>query len=396
MAAIVNIDRLRPFAQKAMAEMEKQARSQMEVMGQEGLEKNLATAKWMGETIVRDTQMIVAGWKTGSMGVSMDFVGAFKPDSYLAKAFTDTGNSSPLLSKLFAGNYLFAGAVSSASPSSKALMKDLVSKTDMPGGEAAAKATLAAVDNADGQAAVVGFPMGGAFSGLLTSTVVYTSAKDPAAALKAWKDAMAAINGAKVQDYTYQAKVTENAAKAGETSLYAWEVKMQSESGEIPAEMQQAMPFLFGPQGMPAGYVAQAPGGLYTSYAKSTELMTKALDAAKGENLGSDAMIKQVQGMLPKNRMAEGYIGTRGLLDIGLPFLAFTGTSIPMDKIPEKLPPIAMAVSGENGAMHLSFVVPAPVIKTGITLMNAVEEAKAQAEQKGNGKPDKGAGQPKF
>ncbi len=396
MVAIVNIDRIRPFAQSAMANVEKQARSQMEMMGQEGLEKNLVMARWIGDTILRDTQVVVAGWKTGSMGVTMDMVGSFKPDSYLARTFTGTGNSTPILGKLFAGNYLLAGALDMSSPGAKTMMKDLVGKSDIPGGEPASKAALAAVEAADGQGVVMGFPVGGAFSGILTSTVVYTAAKDPAAAMKSWKDSMAAMNGAKVQDYTYATKITENASKAGETPLHAWEVKMQSESGEIPAEMQQAMPMLFGPQGMPAGYIAQGPGGLYTSYAKNTELMTKALDAAKGENLAADAMIKQVQGMLPKTRMGEVYIGTRGLLDLGLPLLAFTGTTVPMDKIPEKLPPIAASMSAEDGAMHMSMVIPAPVIKTGITLMEAVEEAKAQGGQKGNGKPDKGTGQPKF
>jgi hypothetical protein len=396
MVAIINIDRIRPFAQHAMADMEKQARSQMEALGQEGFEKNLVLARWMGDTIVRDTQVVVAGWKTGSMGMSMDIVGSFKPDSYLARTFTGAGSSTPILSKLFAGNYLLAGALDMSSKGTKQMMKDLVSKSDLPGGEAASKAALSGIENADGQGVVMGFPVGGAFSGVLTSTIIYTASKNPAAMLQSWKDSMTAMNGAKVQDYTYAAKITENASKAGETPLHAWEVKMTSESGEIPAEMQQAMPILFGPQGMPAGYVAVAPGGLITSYAKNTELMTKALDAAKGENLSTDAMIKQVQGMLPKTRMAEVYLGTRGILDLGLPLLAFTGTTVPMDKIPEKLPPMAMSMSAEDGAMHMSMVIPAPVIKVGITLATAVQEAKSQAPQKGNAKPEKDTGQPKF
>lgn len=396
MVAIVNIDRIRPFAQNAMATLEKEARSRMEMMGQEGLEKNIAVAKWMGETVIRDTQVVVAGWKTGSMGMTMDLVGSFKPDSYLARTFTGAGSSTPILGKLFAGNYLFAGAIDMSSKGTKQFTRDLVSKSDVPGGEPAVKAALAAVESADGQGAVMGFPVGGAFSGILTSTVVYTASKDPGAAMKAWKDSMTAMNGATIQDYTYVTKVVENASKAGDTPLHAWEVKMQSQTGEIPAEMQQAMPMLFGPQGMPAGYIAQGPGGLYTSYAKNSELMAKALNAEKEGSLASDAMIVQAQGMLPKNRMAEAYLGTRGLLDLGLPLLAFTGTAVPMDKIPEKLPPIAASLSAEEGAMHLSMVIPAPVMKIGITLAEAVQEARAQGGQKGTGKPDKGTGQPKF
>jgi hypothetical protein len=70
-----------------------------------------------------------------------------------------------------------------------------------------------------------------------------------------------------------------------------------------------------------------------------------------------------------------------------------------MDKIPEKLPPIAGAISAESGSVRLSMVIPAPVIKTGITLGEAIQEMKENAPGKGGKgepKPEKGAGQPKF
>lgn len=398
--AIINFDRIRPMATEGLKKMEKEAKAQMDMMGQPGMEKNLDMMKWMGDTVVRDTQTLVAGLKTGALGISLDMVGAFKSDSYLARVFANEGNATPILGKLFGGKYLAAGAIDFSSPGAKQFMRDIISRSEMPGGEPATKAALASLENTNGQGVVMGSPEGGVFSGVLTSTVLYTPAKNPDQALKDFKSALAAMDGAKVSELVYSTKFTEPSGKEGDPSFAAWETKMTSESGEMPAEMQQAMPMMFGPAGVPSGYVAVANGGIYTTYSKSSELMNKAINSPKEGNLAGDAMVKQTQGMLPKNRMAEGYLGTRAILDTALPFAAMAmGGGLPMDKIPEKLPPIGAAISAENGSMRMSIVIPAPIIKTGITLAAAFEEAQAGGVDnggKGDAKPEKGAGQPKF
>lgn len=397
--AIVNMDRLRPIAEKGMKEAEKQAKQQLEAVGQESQEKNLVVAKWIGETIVRDTQVIVSGFKFGSAGITMETNGSFKAESYLAKAFAGKGNAAALMNKLPSGNYLWAGAMDINSPGIRTIMKDIVSRTELPGGEKAQKAATAAMDTTDGMGATIGFPVGGAFAGLLTNTVVFTQSKDPAAALKTFKDNLIAMDGQKVETLTYKTKYIEGASKAGEVSIDAWETKFEAaDGGEMPAEMAQAMPFMFGPQGMPVGYVAKGQGGIYSTYAKNTELMTKALDAQKGDNLSTDAMLKQSQAMLPKDRIGEMYVGTKGILDLALPFAAMAGMTIPADKIPEKLPPIAGGLSSKDGSLRFTMVIPAPVIKTGVFLgMEAQKAMEAGGgEEPAKAKPENGAGQPKF
>jgi hypothetical protein len=397
--AIVNMDRLRPLAEKGMKEMEKQAKERLESAGQESQEKNLAVARWVGEMVVRDTQVIVTGFKFGSTGVTMEATGSFKPDSYLAKTFAGKGNAAPLMSKLPGGNFLWAGAMDLSSPGIRAMMKDLIGKAQLPGGDKAAQAAASAMETTEGIGATIGFPVGGAFAGLLTNTVVYTASKDPAASLKSFKDNLVAMNDQKVETLTYKTKFIENASKAGETPIHAWETKFEAaDGGEMPAEMSQAMPFLFGPQGMPVGYVAVGSGGVYSTYAKNTELMTKALDAAKGDNLSADAMLKQSQGMLPKDRIGEMYVGTKGILDLALPFAAMAGMTVPADKIPEKLPPIAGALSSQDGSLRFTMMVPAPVIKTGVFLGTEAQKSMqgGGGEEPAKAKPDQGAGQPKF
>ncbi len=397
--AIVNMDQMRPLAMKGLAEMEKQAKKQMATMGQESQGKNLDLAKWIGETIVRDTQVVVGGMKFGASGASMEAVSSFKPDSYMAKAFAGTGNTASLMSKLPAGKFLWAGAMDLSAPGFKQVMKDILGRVDMPGGEKASKLAAANVDNMDGMGLVMGFPEGGVFAGLLTNTVQFTAAKDPAAALKSFRDTLTAMDGQKIENLTYKSKYTENASKVGETSIDSWETSFKAEDGgELPAAMTQAMPMMFGPQGMPVGYVAKGSGGIYSTYSKNTELMGKALDASKGDNLSADTLLKKSQEMLPSNRMAEMYVGTKGILDLALPFAAMAGMTVPADKIPEKLPPIAGALSTQDGSLRFTLVVPAPVIKTGVFL--GMEGSKAMQGGGGDApekaKPEKAAGQPKF
>ncbi len=397
--AIVNMDRVRPIAEKGMREMEKQAKQQLEAVGQEGQEKNLLVAKWMCETIVRDTQVIVTGFKFGSAGITMESSGSFKPDSYLARAFAGKGNASPLLGKLPGGNYLWAGAMDLSTPGIRTIMKDIIGRTELPGGEKATKAAAAAMETTDGIGATIGFPVGGAFAGLLTNTVIFTQSKDPAGALRTFKENLIAMNDQKVQNLTYKTKYIEAASKSGETQIDAWETSFKAEDGaEMPAEMTQAMPLMFGPQGMPVGYIAKGSGGVYTTYAKNTELMTRALDSSKGDNLSVDPLLRQSQGMLPKDRMGEFYVGTKGILDLALPFAAMTGMTVPADKVPEKLPPIAAGLSTQDGSLRFTMVIPAPVIKTGVFLgMEAQKAMEAGGgDEPAKAKPEQGAGQPKF
>jgi len=216
--------------------------------------------------------------------------------------------------------------------------------------------------------------------------------------LKGFQDSLKALDGQKAQGMTYSTKYTPNASKAGDVPLDAWETKMASEGDDQPAGMQQGLAFMFGPQGTPMGYVAKADSGVYVSYAKNTDLMTKALAAPKGDNLSQDGMIRQAAELLPKQRMGELFIGTKGILDLALPFAAMGGISVPADKIPEKLPTLAVGLVSQEGSLRFSLVIPAPVIKTGFSLAEAFNEAKdaGGGEDGGKAKPEKGAGQPKF
>jgi hypothetical protein len=400
LVTIVNMDRLRNVAQQGLREAQEQAKAELaNVPGAGDLQKNFELVQWLGETVVRDTQVLVGGVKLGASGVNLDMVGAFKPESYLAKAFSGTPNAGALMSRLPAGPFYLAGALDFSSPGAKAVWRDFMSRTQIPGGEQAKAAALANVDNTDGQAAVVGFPNGGVMSGLLTATVAFTAARNPDAAVKGFRDALMAADGQTAPGVKMTAKYTEGGGKAGDNPVDAWEVRVTPAGDEQNGamQMQQIMAFMFGPAGAPSGYVAKTEGGFYTTYAKNSELLGKALNAQKGENLAGDAMLKQVQGMLPSSRLAEGYIGTKSILDTITPFMAMGGIAVPVEKIPEKLPPVGAAISSQEGSARFSIMVPAAVIKTGISLGEAAQQTRDQGEAPVGDAPKKrGTGQPKF
>lgn len=401
---IINMDRLRPAAEQGIKEAREQAKAQMAVAGPAAaqIDKNLDMVNWIADQVVRDTQVLVGGVKLGTAGVSLDMVGAFKPDSYLARAFSGSPKSGPLLSRLPAGPYLWAGALD-ISGGAKAVWKDIIARADVPGGDKAKAASTATAETADGFSAVVGMPVGGLMAGILTSTVSYTASKNPDAAVKAFKDSILAADGAQTPGTPVKmaSKYAEGGAKVGDAPVDVWELKIQpagpGEDNEAAMQQQQAMAFMFGAQAAPAGYVAKTEGGFYTTYVKSSELLTKALGAGKGDNLAADAQIKQTQELLPQNRVAEAFVGTRSILDLALPLMAMGGMQVPQDEIPEKLAPIGAAISNQDGAMRMTIAVPAGVLKAGMSLGTAFQEAQEQGQNGGNARPGReGTGQPKF
>ncbi|MBY0261397.1 MAG: hypothetical protein K2Q20_03595 [Phycisphaerales bacterium] len=400
---IVNIDAVRPLAVEALKQFEVQAKERAEAMGQNP-EAQIAAVKWLGEAFIRDTKFVTGGVKLSASGIGMDLVGSFNEGSYVAATVTGGGSSSSLLSKLPAGPYLLAAALDTRSEGARKLFADLYAKSGATADKAVTEANEKLYTQADGQAAVVGFPMGGALAGLLTSTVGFTASKDSAQALKNIRESVTVMNDKTIEGMSYKATYTEASGKPETPAFDSWDMKIAMKDADQAGQMgAQAMQFMFGPQGGPGGYLAKGDGGVYRTYSRNSELMTKAIAAGNGgEALGADALIKDVQAKLPAARVAEIYVGTRSLLDLVLPFAAMAGVPIGADKIPEKLPPVGLSISAAGGAAQMSVFVPAEVAKTGFALAEAFEQMQNNAEGGGGGeapaegKKPSGAGQPKF
>lgn len=403
---IVNMEQVRPLVPMIAEEAKAVARERAEEMGgNEQVEKQAEAMTWILEIVARDAQAVIGSIRFSTSGLAADMNVNLTEGSALGKAFAGGGSAGGLLAKLPSMPYLFAGGIDTSNANVKQLWKDITSRTGMPGGEQMLQATLANIDAADGQAAIVGFPMGGIMAGLLTQTVSYVKAKDPVAYQASAKSAMLAMNGQKQEGMTVNVTYKDAGAKVGETPVDVWDFKFDAGEDDQAAMAAQGMAFIFGPQGAPGGYVAKTDAGVYTTFAKSSDLLSKSLEAGAGkaDALGGEATLQQTAGLLPKDRIAEAYIGTKSILDLALPFVGMMGVQVPMEKIPEKIAPIGLGISSDAGQARFSFFVPTDVLKTGFAIAESVMDQMDEGGEDGAGEPEgeqpgkrDRTGQPRF
>lgn len=398
---VVNMEVARPFLQKGMEAAQQQMADQMAMMGMEGGGAGPSPfMDWVTKAVVADAKTIVGGIKAGGLGASFEMAANFKEGSPMAAAFQAAGNAGSLMAKLPTTQYLLAGAIDTSSPGVKQMIRDMAAKLKESTPSDAPQMITGAIADADGQSFVIGMNptmmMGG---GVLTNTVNFTSSREPAKIIAGVKSEMEALNGKAFQGMSYEASYKDDAAKVGETAVDVWQVKMMSEGGD--GMQMQATSMIFGPQGGPGGYLAEVDGGVVRTFAKNSALMSAAMkSAAGGENLGSDTLIKQVGGQLPSGRIAEAFIGSRNIVDMVVPMAAMFGVQVDLDAIPAQLPPIGLAIAGEGGTAHLSFFLPAPVLKTvwviGEGLGPQLEGMGAPGDMGEEPAADEPTGQPRF
>jgi hypothetical protein len=374
-----------------------QGMQDMAAMG--GQEPNTEAVLWMVENLAKNATSTTMLLNLSDAGMGFEMVASFKPESDAGKLASIKSNAAVLMSRLPAGPYLLAGAADFASADLRALLGKMPAGKGMGAGVQNATNKLM-LEKTTGSAMVVGVNPGGIMSGLLTRATTYVASTDPAGYLKAYgTDLAQAYQADKMGTMT----VKNGAADVGGVMVDEYTIKMTPQEGVPP----QAMQFMFGMAGGPAGYMAPAEGGVVMTLGKSSELMGAAMKAAKGEGttLNSDKPLTMVQGNLPANRTAEMYLGTKGIIDSILPMAAmFMGTPLQVD-IPADVPPIgaAIAPAGANQWQATIFV-PNQVIKTGGDIAKAFEQAQKQMqgdempEDQPGDKPkdDKPGDKPKF
>jgi hypothetical protein len=372
---VVNVDKIRPVLKEGFDNAMKEMVDQMAMMGGGDVEQmNPEAAKWMGEMFISETKSIVASVNIDTMGVSLDLGANFNAGSRLAKVTAAAGNSSALLAKLPAGPYLLAAAIDSSAPGFKEFIKAMPKPKNpsAPGMDFGA-----GLEKVDGASVVVGIPAGGLMGGLLTRTVSYTATSDYPGAVGEMKKALGAMKDAKIGD----GKFTEGGAEVDGKKLDVWEMRVNADPDN--PQMVQMMMGLFGPAGGPNGYMASVDGGYITTYSKSSELAGLTLKAVQGQGTlsGEDKVLAQVAGKLPRGRSAEFYVGIKGILDSVMPMVPMiTGRPIRFD-MPPTIPPVAGAITPQNGGAVASIYLPNATIKTVAGLIKAFEEAGNQEDE---------------
>lgn len=362
---MINAEVGRPFIKKAVAAAQERMQQQMMMMGQGA--QNTEAMQWATNLMVDNSRSLLMGLSLDGSGISADAVTTFTEGSNLAKITSGKGLSGMLLGKLPKREYLVAGALDL----SNADLKKLIGEMPIPAEQKPQGFDMMSMmKNTDGAGFVLGFNPGGIMAGALTQTVSYVAAKDSDAGLKTFQDSIAALQTNKMGKGKY------TPAKAEVDGVKVDEYEMQIKAPEGQPGAGQAMVMMFGPSGGPTGYLAKTQGGYIQTYSKSSELMSAALKASKGENtLSSDASVKPVIDRLPANRMAELYISPRGIIETIKPFVAMMGGGGIDYDTPAQVAPIALSIAPSEGSAIATIYVPNQSVKVITDFSKAMQKA---------------------
>lgn len=320
------------------------------------------------EAFFKDTRAAVLCLGIDNLGVSLDSLLVFNDNTPLARAFADPGNPSALTGKLPNIPYLFTASIDPSAPGLARALQSIeipewieeFSKLNTDGIALTAQELKKTIAVDRGSAALLGVSPGGLTGGLLNKTIVYNASADVPFSRKAAGDRFSEGAFGELATTKYEPASADVDGKKVDT----YQIRFRNAPGQPPF-LQQVFAVLYGFTGGPSGYIAPVDGGLYTTIAKDSDLLTAAFKAhAGGPSLAGDQLIQQVSRQMPQGRIGEFYVGTRSILESVLPILSFVGVDAADFDLPEKLPPIGGALTSGQGAIGGTIYIPAPVIKT--------------------------------
>lgn len=406
LSIIINFEKVRPFVQMGLDQFQSQLESSP--VPEEQLEQLTLFMDTFGGTYVKDTASVTATLNIEPAGLSLDWISRFTDGTTMAEITASAGDSGKYFEKVpkmpylaaFAADFSNAGvmrllammpesAPAPVAPAAGDKEVDAAKPTPMDFNTKKAKEAMAITT---GAATVVGVSPAGLMGGLLTRTVSYTATKDPAKMLTLTRENMQIMADSGMADLTY----TQGGAEVAGRKVDVFEMRIKG--GDENPMAAQMMAGLYGLAGGPSGYMTTVEGGVVSTFAKSSELMEKSIKAAGGaDTLSSDKTLAATAKNLPSGRVAEAYIGVRGILESVGGFLAMSNPNFKID-LPENLPPLALALSPNKGSLRATIFAPTPTLKilgdvaTQLTPRGEEDEVDAEPAKDGAKPADK----PKF
>ncbi len=381
---LANMSKLGPMMKDAQEQMRQNPAVAMAAM--QGGGQAIEALQGAFEKFARDAQTGIIGVGLGEQGATLDFGAQFKEGTEGAKMFQGGGSSGALMEKLPAGDFLFAGAADLSSPQVKSFIREMAGKGAKAEGKADPTSMMAnlarSIDTLDGQAILMGATDLG--NGLMAKTVMYSKTKDPQAFLAATKEANAKLNGVEADGIKFETSYQTGAREVAGVKVDKWSNKMETDPNS-PMAMQVEMMkgFMYGSEGKLSGYAAATEGGVITTMSENSELLKAAIEASKGgKSLAGDPVFRSSQSMLLGDRVVEGYIGTKALMETVGGFMAMYGG--PEMPAPEKVSPIAFGMISDGGGMGIRLALPMDVIQT---IANTAEKMQGAMDDLGEPEP---------
>lgn len=351
-------------------------REQMEGMGEmaammggpdaaEQMQQNINMQMDMLQFMLRETSAMAFGTRFTGDGMMADMSMAWKPESRMAAFMPEEKKARNLLSAFPNEPFLMAMSADVEGTDVAAIFDKLTEM--MPAAMRQNQAMqLGAGDlwkNADGFAMVVYPSPAGIMGGLMSQGAqVYTG--DGKALQEAFRTTLTAMNGQQQNGIQYTVELQQNVKEIKGASIDSYRVRMK-----FPPEMMQAqqmMTYLYGPMGGPNGFIVGTEDALIMTLSRNEEMLRKVVAGLQGgpEAVGLDdnKTLGSMHRFLPNDPEARMYFS---LGDFAAPFAPMIGLD---PATLSGLPPIAMAATMSKEGMMGSFVLPAPVIQTGVNV----------------------------
>jgi hypothetical protein len=373
--------------------MVEQAKSQMEMYagmaagGNPEAEKGIQDLMQGFGEFARDAQSFAIALSAKDGNTAMDMAVHFKEGSLSQKRFTHTGGlsgASSIVGSMPKMPFLTAFAMDMSHPFIKSTVARM-NELSKAGGNAAGVGGMwtGSMEKVD----AVGFMLGSnpalLSTGLFAKALTFQQTKDPAGLLNDQRAAIGKMSmnqdGIKVD-----AKLTPDAVEIAGQKVDKLKTTIEIDPDSPAAQAQQFLTLFTGTSGEMGGMMTATKTGVLATMSANTDLMTKAIQAQKGEgSLATDAEFKAVASSLPDNRAFEGYLGVKGLSDTIAGVLQLFGQPMPVE-IKDELPPIGLGVTAGTGGLRARLVIPDKVVATFADVakkMQEMQEGEAPAEQ---------------
>ncbi len=316
---------------------------------------------------------VVAGLHYGERGFALDLAVQTREGSKMRALLPGAGESRNLLKGFEDAPFLMAMSMDYNAVKVGPLLDEIKARLGMQpaaGGAPNMMNNMELLRHTDGVGMAIYPPPGGMFAGLLSRSVTRMTGNQEQilATLRETIGGMGqteAPGGMKITT-EYQQGGKEIAGIQADT--YA--VKMTAPPEMM--QMQQMISMLYGPGGM-QGYIVPVEGGVIQTTSRNAEVIEKSIAAMKGEapSLGDNKTLAAVDKMLPPNPSLRFYIGMGAIAKMAAPLAAGFAPGVDFQEL-AALPPVGMGATVKSGGFAGSFVVPAPVIKS---IMSIAQQA---------------------
>jgi hypothetical protein len=391
---IGDMQQMKADMQKGIDTLKQDAQMGMMMMPIGGGADLLGPLEAIVKNFLRDASVGIIGLNLGETGVSIDIASQFTPESELAGFFQSEGKSAALTNKLPNQPFLLSFAADTSSPGMKKIFSNLEASMNAEAAKAAAakkdekpaaqtfdamKMILDAAKKSDGVAFQLGFTPAPLQTGLLSSSVLYAETKDAAAQAGAMKSLVSSMNGTQIEGTKYSSTWEAAKAEASGIKADAWSISTEPDPDAPPEDfmMSTMRMALYGSPpsstGGPRGLIATTDSAVFMTLSQNSKLLASAIDAAKASSgMGTEALTKSVADQLPANRTFEMYVGAKPILDTVSGLARMFGQPLNFT-LPDKLEPVGLGATTDNGGVQIRLHVPHNVIRAARNVMQNME-----------------------